>query len=77
MKIADFFELKVSPDHLDGFRYHFWMTSATFELLAASEQMHLVGRSLNKENKKPCGQEFDHSLLAFRAGPRELSGPTS
>ena len=57
------------------------MTSATFErlahFLAPSEQMHLVGRPLNKENKKRCGQEFDHSLLAFRAGPRELSDPTS
>ena len=81
VKIADFFELKVSRDHLDGFRCHFWITSATFELLAnflaPSEQMHLVGRPFNKENKKPCSQEFDHSLLAFRAGPRELSGPNS
>ena len=71
----------VSRDHLDGFRCHFWMTSAPFELLAIflapSEQMHLVGLPFNKENKKPCSQEFDHSLLAFRAGPRELSGPTS
>ena len=76
VKIADFFELKVSRDHLDGFRCHFWMTSATFELLAnflaPSKQMHLVGLPFNKENKKPCSQEFDHSLLSFRAGPREL-----
>ena len=54
-KIANFFELKVSRCHLDGFRSHFWMTSTTFELLAnflaPSEQMHLVGRPLNKENK--------------------------
>ena len=54
-KIADFFELKVSRYHLDGFCSHFWMTSTTFELLAnfpaPSEQMHLVGRPLNKENK--------------------------
>ena len=27
-KIADFFELKVSRYHLDGFRGHFWMTSS-------------------------------------------------
>ena len=49
VKIADFFELKVSRDHLDGF---------TIELLAnflaPSEQIHLVGRPFNKENKKPC-----------------------
>ena len=48
-KIADFFELKVSRYHLDGFRSHFWMTSTTFELLAnflaPSELMHLVGRT--------------------------------
>lgn len=54
-KIAEFFELKVSRYHLDGFRCHFWMISTTFELLAnflaPSEQMHLVGRPLNKENK--------------------------
>ena len=54
-KIADFFEPKVSRYHLDGFKSHFWMTSTTFELLAnflaPSEQMHLVGRPLNKENK--------------------------
>ena len=54
-KIADFFELKVSRYHLDGFRSHFWMTFTTFELLAnflaPREQMHLVGRPLNKENK--------------------------
>ena len=54
-KFADFFELKVSRYHLDGFRSHFWMISTTFELLdnflAPSEQMHLVGRPLNKENK--------------------------
>ena len=54
-KIADFFELKVSRYHLDGFRSNFWMTSTIFELLtnflAPSEQMHLVGRPLNKENK--------------------------
>ena len=57
------------------------MTSTTFELLAnflaPSEQKHLVGRPFNKENKKPCSQEFDHSPLAFRSGPRELGGPTS
>ena len=80
-KIADFFELKVSRYHLDGFRSHFWMTSATFELLAnilaPSEQIHLVGRPLNKENIYPCRQEFGRSFLAFRAGPRELSGPSS
>ena len=54
-KIADFFKLKVSRYHLDGFTSHFWMTSSTFELLAnflaPSEQMHLVSRPLNKENK--------------------------
>ena len=54
-KIADFFELKVSRYHLDGFRSHFWVTFTTFELLAnflaPSEQMHLVGRPLNKEKK--------------------------
>ena len=54
-KIADFFELKVSRYHLDGFRSHFWMTSTTFELLAIflapSEKMHLVGRPLKKANK--------------------------
>ena len=54
-KIADFFELKVSRYHLDGFWSHFWMTSTTFELLAnflaPSEQMHLVGRPLNKEKQ--------------------------
>ena len=33
-KIADFFELKVSRYHFDGFWSHFWMTSTTFELLA-------------------------------------------
>ena len=33
-KIADFFKLKVSRYHLDGFWSHFWMTSTTFELLA-------------------------------------------
>ena len=31
---SDFFELKVSRSHLDGFRSHFWMTSTTFEKLA-------------------------------------------
>ena len=44
-KIADFSELKVSRDHLDGFRCHFWMTSATFELLANSLSY----------NAPPCG----------------------
>ena len=29
-KIADFFELKVSRHHMDGFWNHFWMTPATF-----------------------------------------------
>ena len=33
-KIADFFALKVSRPHLDGFRSHFWMKFTTFELLA-------------------------------------------
>ena len=56
------------------------MTFTTFELLAnflaPREQMHLVGGPLNKEKKYPCRQEFGLSLLAFRVGPRELSGPT-
>ena len=30
VKIADFFKLKVSRYHLDGFWSHFWMTSVTF-----------------------------------------------
>ena len=54
-KIADFFELKVFRYYLDRFWSHFWMTSTTSELLAnflsSSEQMHLVCRPLNKENK--------------------------